>query len=222
MILDAHFAQRKSDVDAHFCCLQFIDCIESHKNRPIIDPSTGQKLLVSQQVQCCLKGQTLVVLYNLVESTVCECLNFIYDSVADDNLTYADLTDEMRIMWTASCRRAKRPEKDLSEAAKMSLNVTFSEIAVNTSGNIDIRKIFDIFKDHGCELDGSKRERFGQSFLTVKNKRNQLAHGNVSFSQCGSAFLYRELNQIRQDIESFLAIVVDTTKKFVEEKKYRR
>ena len=67
-----------------------------------------------------------------------------------------------------------------------------------------------------------KREEFGPSFLTVKNKRNLLAHGNVSFSQCGSNFLFRDLDKMRQDIASFLAVVIEATKKFVEEKGYKR
>lgn len=222
MILDAHFEQRKSDVDAHFRCLSFIDGIESHKGRPITDTQNGRQLIVDQQMQCCIKGQTLVVLYNVVESTICECLNYIYDAVADDGLTYADLTDEMRKMWTQSCKRAKRPEWEWDEPSKMPVKTVFTEIAINTSGSIDIRKIYDSFGKHGCVIAEDKREECGPSFLTVKSKRNLLAHGNVSFSQCGSNYLFRDLDKMRQDIASFLEVVVEATKKFVEEKGYQR
>lgn len=222
MIIDANFEQRKDDVEVHFRCLAFINSVETHKNKPIVDSNSGLELYVDQQMQCCMKAQTLVLLYNMVESTICDCLNYIYDAVADDGLTYADLTDEMRYMWNQSCKRGKRPEACFSEAAKMPLQVVFETIAINTSGSIDIRKIYEAFEKHGCDITVDKREDCGDSFLTVKNKRNLLAHGNVSFSQCGSAYLYSNLDKMRNDITSFLDIVIKATKKFVEDKKYKR
>lgn len=222
MILDAHFEQRKSDVVAHFRCLDFIDKVESHKNLPVVDTNDGHELLVDQQMQCCMKGQTLVLLYNMVESTVCECLNYIYDNVADDELTYAELTDKMRYMWTQSCKRKKMAEGNFDEPSKMPLKVVFQTLAINTSGSIDIRKIYEAFEKHGCTITEDKREECGDSFLTVKSKRNLLAHGNISFSQCGSNYLFQDLDKMRKDITSFLPIVIEATKKFVEEKKYKR
>lgn len=221
MILDANFEQRLSDVDAHFRCLEFIDGIESYKHKPIVDKNNGRELYVDQQMQCCIKAQTLLLLYNLVESTVCECLNYIYDNVADDGLTYSELTNEMRNMWNASCRKSNRPEKDMEEADKMSLLVVFNSLSINTSGSIDIKKIYESFGKHGCIIADDKREEYGSSFLKVKNKRNLLAHGNVSFSQCGGLYLFSNLEKMRNDISSFLRIVLESTKKFVKEKNIR-
>ena len=184
--------------------------------------SSGQELYVDLQIQCCMIAQTLVLLYNMVESTICECLNYIYDAVADDGILYSDLTDEMRMMWTASCNRAKSPEKDLDEGAKMSLKVNFQALAINTSGSIDIRKIYEAFGNHGCMIAEEKRDECGNSFLTVKSKRNLLAHGNVSFSQCGSNYLYEDLAKMKGDITTFLQIVIDATKEFVKKKGYKR
>lgn len=222
MILDSHFAQRKEDVEAHFRCLKFINGVESHRQKPIIDSNSGRELMVDLQMQCCLKAQTLVILYNMVESTVCECLNYIYDAVADDELTYAELTDKMRHMWTQSCKRGGRPEKYYDEVTKMPLKVVFEELAINTSGSIDIRKIYEAFEKHGCTIAEDKREEYGDSFLTVKNKRNKLAHGNESFSNCGANYLFSSLDKMRQDISAFLQVVINATKKFVENKEYKR
>ena len=222
MILDANFEQRKEDVETHFRCLSFIDSIETHKGIPVRDPSSGNELQVDQQMQCCIKAQTLVLLYNMVESTICDCLNYIYDAVADDGLIYADLTNEMRNMWTASCRRAKKPEKDLDESSKMPLLAVFETVAINTSGSIDIRKIYDAFEKHGCKIIEDKREECGLSFLTVKSKRNLLAHGNVSFSQCGAGYSFNDLVKMKGEITVFLGIVIEATKKFVDKKRYKR
>ena len=222
MILDSNFTLRLEDVEAHFRCLDFITKVESHRQIPIVDPTTGQQLVVDLQMQCCMKAQTLILLYNMVESTICDCLNYIYDVIADEGLLYSDLTDEMRRMWTASYKRAGRAETTLREDLKMPLKAEFVGIATNTSGNIDIRKIYNIFNDHGCPIAETKREECGNSFLTVKNKRNLLAHGNVGFSQCGSSFLFSDLDTMRRNITVFLLIVIDATKQFVHTKGYKR
>lgn len=222
MSLDKHYEQRKEDVDAYYRCLDFVNGVESHKGKPIVDSVGGRELMVDLQMQCCMKANTLVILYNMVESTICECLNNIYDAVADDGLTYAELTDEMRHMWTNSLKRARKPEGTLDEVGKMALKVVFETLAINTSGSIDIRKIFETFEKHGCMIPDEKRDECADSFLTVKTKRNLLAHGNVSFSQCGANYLMSELERMKNDILDFLPVVIDATKKFVKDKKYKR
>ena len=45
-----------------------------------------------------------------------------------------------------------------------------------------------------------KRIKVCNSFLVIKNKRNQLAHGSISFSACGSNYLLSELKKFKEDI----------------------
>ena len=95
MTIQKRFTKRADDIEETLNLVKFIANIESHRNLPITF-GEGSELYVSQEMQCALKAQFLVVLYNIVESTVCDCLNSFYDSIADDNLTFADLSDEMR------------------------------------------------------------------------------------------------------------------------------
>ena len=99
--------------------------------------------------------------------------------------------------------------------------IRFEELAVNISGSLDFRKIKEIFKGHGCQLDDSKREDVGESFLIVKSKRNLLAHGNISFSSCGSNYLLSELDKFQKDIVSYMEDVVYRTCNYIRNKKYR-
>ena len=173
-------------------------------------------------MQCCLKAQTLILLYNLVESTICECLNTIYDAVHDNKLTYVMLTDEMRQAWNKSCKRANIPEKDWTEMEKMNHVVKFRALATNISGSMDIRNIYNVLLQHGCTIDNCKREDYANSFLIVKNKRNSLAHGNISFSECGTNYVLSDIEKMRQDIITFLEKVIESIYKFITDKKYLR
>ena len=69
MTLERQFELRKSDIEEIFYLLDFIVKIESHKNVPLIDTTTGNTLTISQEMQCAFKAEFLLLLYNIVEST---------------------------------------------------------------------------------------------------------------------------------------------------------
>lgn len=96
MTLERQFELRKSDIEEIFHLLDFIVKIESHKNESLLDTTTGNTLAITQEMQCAFKAEFLLLLYNIVESTTCDCLNSIYDAIIDDNLAFADVSTEIK------------------------------------------------------------------------------------------------------------------------------
>ncbi len=221
MTLDKKFKLRKSDIEETFQLLAFIVGIESYKNVPLVDSTTGCTLAVSQEMQCTLKADFLLLLYNIVESTTCDCLNSIYDAIIDDNLTFADVTIEIKQLWRNYLKNRKHPNAESDDAILNPMKIKFEQLAISISGSMDYRKIVSVFRKHGCQVDDSKREQYGQSFLVVKNKRNLLAHGNISFSECGSGYICSDLKRYKEDILAYLEEVVNVTKTYVDNKKYK-
>lgn len=222
MTFERNYRKRAEDINETFQLVKFISEVETHKNHPIFDATTKTNLYISIEMQCSLKAQFLIVLYNIVESTVCECLNSIYDSIADDSLLYSDLSDEMRNMWKNYLRRTSHPDKSKPDADLMGMKIHFGSLAVNISGSLDIRKVIDVFSKHGCYLDETNREKYSNSFLVVKNKRNNLAHGNISFSECGSNYLVSDLKRFKENILDGMSEVIIRVKKFIDNKSYKR
>lgn len=221
MTLDKKFRLRISDIEETFQLLTFIVGIESHKNAPLEDSTTGNTLLISQEMQCAFKAEFLLLLYNIVESTTCDCLNSIYDAIIDDELTYADVILEIKQLWRNYLKKKKHPDAESDDTTLNPMKVNFEELAISISGSMDYRKIVSVFKKHGCPVDDSKGDLYGHSFLVVKSKRNFLAHGNISFSECGSGYVYSELKKFKEDILAYLEDVVKVTKMFVDNKKYK-
>lgn len=221
MTLDRKFELRKSDIEETFRLLDFIVGIESHKNVPLIDSTTGNTLAISQEMQCAFKAEFLILLYNIVESTTCDCLNSIYDAIIDEGLSYADVIIEIKQLWRNYLKKRKHPEADSDDSVLNPMKVEFEQLAISISGSMDYRKLVSVFKKHGCLVDDSKGETYGHSFLVVKNKRNLLAHGNVSFSECGSGYIYKDLKKFKDDILEYMEDVVSVTKTFVVNKKYK-
>lgn len=221
MNITRNFIKRANDINESFLLIRYIANIDSYKNHPIINTDNNTEFYVTQEMQCALKAQFIIVLYNIVESTVCDCLNSFYDSIADDELTFAELSDEMRAMWKSSLNRSN-PNKQKSDTELMGMAIRFDNLAINISGSLDIRKVFEVFSKHGCKLDETNRDKYSNSFLVVKNKRNNLAHGNVSFSECGSNYLISDLEKFKKDILDGMQEIVTQAKEYISNKEYKQ
>lgn len=221
MIIQRNFTKRANDINDIYLLISFIANVESHRNQPIINADNGEIFFVTQEIQCALKAQFLIFLYNIIESTVCDCLNAVYDSIADDKLTFAELSNEMRAMWKSNLKR-KDSNFSKSDADLMDMTVHFDSIAVNISGSLDMRKIIDVFSKHGCKLNETNRGKYSNSFFVVKTKRNDLAHGKVSFSECGSNYIVSDLQRFKEDILNGMQEVVTQVKEYISNRSYKR
>ena len=219
MIVKNNFKKRKEDVEEVYKLLTFILSIETHRNIPL--QYNKDIFILTQDMQCILKAQFLIVLYNMVESTVYDCLNIIYETILDEKLVYAELSTEMKKMWRSYLNRNNLPDKNKTDLELENMPIYFKNLAINISGSLDFKKIKEIFEQHGCILDLSKRDLIGASLLIVKNKRNFLAHGNISFSACGSNYLLSDLKKIQEHVIICLEDVVDKTNDYLLNKKYR-
>lgn len=221
MNVESNFTKRSNDIEETFNLIRFIVNIASHKNQPLVD-TNGNRLFVTQEMQCALKAQFLIVLYNIVESTVCDCIYAFYDSIADNELTFADISDEMRTIWRNYLKNKSNPNWNKTDAELMNMAIRFEDLGTNISGSCDIRKIFEVFSKHGCYLNPTNRSKYADSFLTIKNRRNRLAHGNISFSECGSYYMVSDLEKFKNDILNGLLEVVTQSKDFISRQHFKR
>ena len=221
MTIIAHYKRRKEDVEEYFRLLCFLLSFETHRNISIQNLDTGKSLVITQEMQCVAKAQSLILLYNLVESTVCDCLNAIYDAIQDESLIFGNVSDDIKNMWRNYLKRKNLPEKTKNDNDIINMAIRFDSLAINISGSLDFRKIQEVFSKHGCLLDNSSRDTIAQSFLVVKNKRNLLAHGNISFSECGAHYLLSDLQKYKEHIVDYMQDVVNKTCDYIANKAYK-
>lgn len=221
MTIIAHYIRRKEDVEEYFRLLCFLLSFETHRGISIQNIDMGKSLIITQEMQCVAKAQSLILLYNLVESTVCDCLNAIYDAIQDESLIFGNVSDDIKNMWRNYLERKNLPEKTKDDNEIINMAIRFESLAINISGSLDFRKIQEVFSKHGCLLDNSSRDTIAQSFLVVKNKRNLLAHGNISFSECGAHYLLSDLQKYKEHIVDYMQDVVNKTCDYIANKAYK-
>ena len=93
--------------------------------------------------------------------------------------------------------------------------LTFERNCINISGNIDAQKIREILRQiGGTEIkDGRRLE-------AIKNKRNNLAHGEFSFSEIGKDYTVNDLISYKNDTKDYLSKVLDEIELYIDNQKY--
>lgn len=221
MTIIAHYKRRKEDVEEYFRLLYFLLSFETHRGRSIQNIDAGKSLIITQEMQCVAKAQSLILLYNLVESTVCDCLNAIYDAIQDESLIFGNVSVDIKNMWRNYLKRKNLPEQTKNDNEILNMAIRFESLAVNISGSLDFRKIQEVFAKHGCLLDDRNRDIIAPSFLVVKHKRNLLAHGNISFSECGANYLLSDLQKYKEHIVDYMQDVVIKTCGYIARRAYK-
>lgn len=193
-----------------------------------------------------LKSNTILLLYNLIEGTITSVLNDFFGTINQEGFKYSDYRKEIRQIWIKYKHRSfSVPEKKEIAYIVSSIDGIMDEVIVidpknikdnelgsktiynydafvsetqsnEVSGNLDARKIRDLFKTYGLPEIAKKCD----PMLKVKNKRNSLAHGNETFAQVGGNFTVQELIIMKNEIKSFLDTLLADTDKYISEKTY--
>ena len=223
------YAIRAKDIEAYYEILSFVDSVETYKGKYVFDESnSANKILIDREVQKCMRAVAFVILYNAIESTVSNCIQLVFDSINDDKLRYFDLATEIRRLWISNkCNdKIENRSKIKNIAYEIIEEMIDSPIDIdkmpNTSGNLDLRKVIELSKTIGVNLDYiPDSAQVGKVLLSIKEKRNKLAHGNVSFSGIGSLVTISELVVAKDTVLTFLKYVIEKYQDYVKNKNYK-
>jgi len=198
----AEFERRASEID------EYIDYLEH------LEKQGG----VSVTLMNTMKSSALLMMYNLVESTMTNAMQDIFDHIKTTKTTFDSLTDKMKEVVLNMTKKQSAAEvvRKMSGDA-MTLAVACFERVGLFSGNIDTRKISDTVRDIGL----SPRKGYSESvLLVIKDERNNLAHGTKSFSDCGKDYAANELRNSYEKIKVLLIKVISDFEFFLQNKKY--
>ena len=230
-VMEQVFTERLQEIETYLDLLAAIE--EQVRGGPPRLGSEGAVITATQQR--ILYSSVYLQLYNLVESTITKCIEAVSMAVASGGRWRpADLSGELRREWVrylAQTHIDLNYENRLAGSIAMcehlihSLPVNDLEIERGGGGNWNDEEIFRMAGRLGCPLTLSAdcvqavkrpfKDDKGALALIVK-LRNDLAHGSVSFGQCGEGATVAELrdltvrtgNYLKEVVASFSAFVV--------------
>lgn len=171
-------------------------------------------------VQLCamLKSMIVMILYNAIESTIYNLLVILHEIY--QNKQFHELTDKQKnIFITVHFKNINIDNTLKNINALISNNLKFPKFddyksKVNLfSGNLDSRKINDILNKYGIKYTIETKCR--KSFLTAKNLRNKLAHGENSFTEACRNMLISDIEKIHNDIINTLYKITAAVNKYL-------
>jgi hypothetical protein len=229
------FEERFGEIDSY---LEFLEEVEAAaRSGPPRIGSDGPPITAQQQR--ILYSSVFLQLYNLVEATVVKCLDAVTGAaLVAGTWSPGDLTTELRREWvrvTARTHADLNYEHRLQSALALcdhlvqALPVTGFNVDKGGGGNWDDGTIEAVASRLGCRLvvsadtySGIKRpfmDELGPLGL-VKKRRNLLAHGSISFAECGENLTASELRDLTTRTASYLREVVAAFQTYIDGHEY--
>lgn len=181
------------------------------------------------------KANMVMMVYNLVEATISSLIQEVYDQINDLNLNYGELSEELKDCWLdvkfeeafdkeAKFSTYKNKAKDIVDKISKDCSVKMSfEKIPGFFGNIDSKVVRNICKIHGIHFETTSRAKIDNGMLNnVKRLRNDLAHGNVAFSDCGKEVSTADYEGYIHEIEIYLSDFEDAVYEYIKRELYSK
>ncbi len=136
-----------------------------------------------------MKSNVVIMLYNYVEAAVRKTMSDFYNKFNTSTCSYSEVILELRKLWISSKVKDIKESTIVSDVFEMIENSINQEFFISLdfekdfslSGNADVRTIKEILYKHGVPFEESQFSDYGGSLKSIKDMRNSLAHGNISF-----------------------------------------
>lgn len=219
------FEERLQEIEAYLDLLEALEK-QVQQGLPKIGVNEVTSTVITVQQQRILYSSVYLQLYNLVESTVSRCLDTVSKVITDKNLQPSDLSSNLCREWVRCIARThtdlgydKRLESALelfNHIVQASPVLTF-KLEKGGGGNWDDEEIYKLSQRLGLSLNISNKTRqdIKQPFrddkgalVLIRTLRNKLAHGDLSFAECGENITAHQLRQLTDRVALYMREVV--------------
>lgn len=219
----AEYTKRLKEVTLYFDTIKLLDNGDCSIICKDINGIVKEKIIDNELAKI-MKANGFLLLYNLIEATIRNSISAILNSISTDKLTFKLLSDNLKKLWinqeinnTKDISKFKEKVSELSEKILNASLLEFSQECINISGNIDAQKIRDIAKKFGY-----LEPKDGRGLQTIKDKRNQLAHGEFTFSDIGKNYTSNDLIEYKSEVVSFIEGVLNNVEVYINTKGYKK
>jgi hypothetical protein len=225
------FEERLQEIDV------YLDLLEHLEQQVAMGaPRIGSSFISTQQ-QKILYSSVFLQLYNLVEATTTWCVDAVCSAATSNGRWQpSDLADDVRREWVRSTARTHielnaehRLESAVGICNHLIEALPLLRLTIERRGNVDDLVIQQIAERLGLQFRLSRAALQGvkQPFkddkgplALVKDLRNRLAHGSLSFSECGEGLTVPDLRDLKSRTVLYLREVIAGFRAYIDNYEY--
>lgn len=179
-----------------------------------------------------LKSNVSLMIYNIIEYTVANLVDSIYDEIKLNQLSYVDVNESIKALWRKTILKAANdPNANFNTFLKKNEEIIATILRNNTlelnsrntlpGGNLDGISIREAFESHGIQVQTSSQNYRPDILVEIKENRNNLAHGSVSFVDAVRTYSISDIKRNETFVVAFLEELIDTVTAYINEQKYK-
>ncbi len=185
------FNLRFEEINRYFTFLEKIEMFDYKSSSQIID----------EELVKILKANGFLLLYNIIESSVYNSILEIFEELKHHKIKYENITPQLKKFWlkTKFKNQEELTNQNIAQKSfefveeiinKFPINLLINKI--DYGGTITPQKIRQLSIELGLDFQELNYKDFpnGEALVSIKNKRNDLAHGKFSFGQIGKDLSY--------------------------------
>ncbi|MGK7888889.1 MAG: MAE_28990/MAE_18760 family HEPN-like nuclease [Leptolyngbyaceae cyanobacterium] len=220
-ILFQDFRDRSKEVSKYFI---FLKSLEQATTKISMEDKNGNPKIkvIDSDLLKTLKASAFLLLYNLVEATMRNAIEAIFDELKIRGIAYDQIRPELKKVVLQNFKR-RNPDRLLSTINTIAVDIIAAGFDKGElfSGNLDGRKIRDTASEYGFSHQTDyARTGDGKDLLTVKTNRNDLAHGFKSFTEVGRDKTADELLEIKNKVVRYLRQILENIDQYLSRQDY--
>lgn len=229
---------RKKEIEDFIQLMKFLEMKENKKEDNLSEfarffyQGEDKINMTYQSLINILKSNVSLMIYNLIEYTVTNLIDSIYDEIRTNNLSYVDVNDYIRVIWRKTILKSTNdPNANYNTFLRKNEEIIGDIINQKTldiqarnalpTGNLDGNTIKDTFEAHGIHVKTSSTNYRPDILTSIKDRRNNLAHGSVSFVDAVRMDSIYDIENNEVFVVNFLEEVIEKVDKYINDDGYK-
>lgn len=170
-----------------------------------------------------MKASAYMMLYNLIEATTDKIFEALHEDIAQTS--FDDLLPKLQYHLLRSFKTMKKDVTPALMPSPTPIATIIHQAALENiklfSGNIDARKIRETAEKYGLTVNSNTPPQSERQLLSVKTIRNQIGHGEKSFSEVGKSTSIEELIETKEKVIDYLDALLVNAQVYLDQQHYR-
>lgn len=170
-----------------------------------------------------LKSNLLLMLYNLIESTMSNAVEEIHNEIYLRTVSFNTLKIELRKRLIKYLKNNLNPDQFVTGINDIALDIVkqcFDKQKL-FNGNIDSKKIRELSDNYGFSSNTDYNQtKHGSCLVTIKGRRNDLAHGTFSFTEVGKDYSIGDLEKMKTETINYLTEIIGNIELYLTNQEY--